>query len=168
MSPVCSLQENPPQRVCDLIDHTSCVWNRQVVDRYFSPMDKELIYNISLSTRAQEDFWSWHYERTGVFSVRSAYRMLITQVERRMAWIEHAASRSDTSGERNEWDKLWRTQVPSKIRVFLWRLAKQSIPTGDVLHQQYGTHWQLRYVWAAGFLASFTVGMQHVKVCVGA
>lgn len=27
---------------------------------------------------------------------------------------------------------LWKVKVPSKIRVFLWRLAKHSIPTGDV------------------------------------
>jgi hypothetical protein len=31
---------------------------------------------------------------------------------------------------------LWKVPVPSKIRVFLWRLAKQSLPTADVLRHR--------------------------------
>lgn len=31
-----------------------------------------------------------------------------------------------------EWAALWKVQVPSKVRVFLWRLARQSIPAQDV------------------------------------
>ena len=40
-------------------------------------MDIDVIANIPLSTDGTEDFWAWHYEQIGVFSVRSAYRMLI-------------------------------------------------------------------------------------------
>ena len=31
---------------------------------------------------------------------------------------------------------LWKVQVPSKVRVFLWQLARQSIPTQDVRHRR--------------------------------
>lgn len=33
---------------------------------------------------------------------------------------------------RRDWKTLWKTQVLGKIRMFLWRLAKQSLPTEDV------------------------------------
>ena len=36
------------------------------------------------------------------------------------------------AGEEKAWQRLWKSQVPSKIRLFLWRLARQSLPTGDV------------------------------------
>jgi hypothetical protein len=31
---------------------------------------------------------------------------------------------------------LWKVKVPSKMCIFLWRLAKHSLPTGDVLHHR--------------------------------
>ena len=37
------------------------------------------------------------------------------------------------------WSAIWQLKVPSKIRLFLWRLARQSIPTGDVLHRRHMT-----------------------------
>jgi len=40
-------------------------------------MDRKMILNIPLITREQ-DFWTWHYEKSGIFfPVRSAYRMLV-------------------------------------------------------------------------------------------
>lgn len=39
---------------------------------------------------------------------------------------------SSTDRDAESWKLLWKTQVPSKIRMFLWCLAKQSLPTEDV------------------------------------
>lgn len=75
-------------------------------------------------------------KKTGVFSVKSAYRMLISNRERRTNWIEHNTVRSDMRADQKEWTDLWNVKVPSKVRVFLWRLAKQSIPTRDVRHHR--------------------------------
>ena len=36
-----------------------------------------------------------------------------------------------------EWSRLWKIAVPSKIKIFLWRLAKHSIPTGDVRYRRH-------------------------------
>jgi hypothetical protein len=40
-------------------------------------MDKELILSIPLSTCVQDDSWTWHYDKKGVFIVQSAYRLLV-------------------------------------------------------------------------------------------
>jgi hypothetical protein len=42
------------------------------------------------------------------------------------------------SNEKKMWTKLWKIQVPSKIKIFLWRLSQHSLPTGDIRH-----HWQM-------------------------
>jgi hypothetical protein len=52
--------------------------------------------SIPLSGRRFDDFWAWHYDRQGVFSVRSAYRMLVKTREKREAWLEKRPSSSHT------------------------------------------------------------------------
>lgn len=95
-----------------------------------------LIMNLPLSTRKQEDFWAWHCEKSRVFLVPSTYWMLVSNQVRRADWIEHNASRSDVMADQKDWTNLWNVKVPSKVRVFLCKLAKQSIPTRDVRHHR--------------------------------
>lgn len=80
---------------------------------------------------------AWHYEKSGIFSVRSAYRKCWYKAERQpLAWEEDMLGRSDTRVQQNEWCELWKIKVSSKIRIFLWHLATLSIPTGDVRHRR--------------------------------
>jgi hypothetical protein len=79
--PVCSKLANLPQYVSELINANS-QWDLQLFWEIFIPMDIEVIYSILFCTRRQEDCWAWHYERKGIFSVRSAYRMLIHNREK--------------------------------------------------------------------------------------
>ena len=137
MRPISRLQGNNMRMVSDLIDNTTGCWDMQRLKQSFLPMDWEAIASIPLSTRRQVDFWAWHYEKTDVFTIRSAYRMLVSNREKRTDWIEHNPGRSDCSAERKEWTNIWQVQVPFKVRQFLWRLARQSIPTGDVRHQRH-------------------------------
>ena len=96
------------------------------------PMDAKIILGIPLCTRNTADFWSWNFERNGTFSVKSAYRMLVETRRRREAWLENTAGSSSIVAEEGTWKTLWRTKVPGKVKMFLWRLSKQSLPTEDV------------------------------------
>jgi hypothetical protein len=62
--------------------------------------------------------------------------MLVQKKENYTAWLEQKPGRSDVRAD-EEWLAIWQLRVPPKIRVFLWRLARQSIPTGDVLHRRH-------------------------------
>jgi hypothetical protein len=94
-------------------------------------MDKEAIMSIPLSTRFQDDLYAWHYERKGSFTVRSAYRMLVAIKKQREDWLEKKPSGSRTE-EQKAWTNIWLVKVPSKVHVFVWRLARMSLPRGDV------------------------------------
>jgi len=83
-----SSRPNPRQRVSKLIDSTLATWDRVKLMKFFTPPDVNLISSIPLSTRQQQGFWAWHFEKRGVFSVRSTYRMLA-----------HRKSRTDKSSE---------------------------------------------------------------------
>jgi ribonuclease HI len=62
--------------------------------------------------------------------------MLIHTREKRTAWLDESPGGSNVREVENGWTSIWRVKVPSKLKVFLWRLARQSLPTGDVLHHR--------------------------------
>jgi hypothetical protein len=75
---------------------TQALNNKDV--RTWSPLQSRLLLqlgangvnkkNIPLSTRNQDDFSAWHFERTSVFSIRSAYRALKTTKRTREGWLK--------------------------------------------------------------------------------
>ena len=95
--PIPSVARHPPQLVTELIDHTSIAWDRAKLQEFFTQADIDVILNIPLCNRSQLDFWAWHHDKKGVFTVRSAYRMLIM----RRALSENAA-RSNRKEEEKE------------------------------------------------------------------
>ena len=133
LRPLRSSAAMAPHLVSELIDATTATWDMQMLQTYFTPADVKVILNIPLCTRRQADFWAWHHEKKGVFSVRSAYRMLVINKHHATEYMENIAGRSDTKAEEKEWLGIWKLDLPSKIRVFLWRLARHSLPSGDIL-----------------------------------
>ena len=50
-------------------------WNTNLIHQLFYRFDAEAICSIKLPKSEVEDCLAWHYEKTGTFSVRSAYRL---------------------------------------------------------------------------------------------
>ena len=112
------------------------------------PMDVEAIKKIPISYINQSDLWSWHHKKTGVFPVRSAYRMIVETKLRCESYLDGSAEASNTEEEKQKWQKLWKVKVPSKLRIFAWRLARSSLPTGEV-RERTGIWLPHRYVLSA-------------------
>ena len=81
LRPVCCMHDDPPQRVSELIDSHTRMWDLPKVNMYLAPMDAEIIQSIPLPSRQQDDCWAWHYEKRGIFTIRSAYNMLVSTQE---------------------------------------------------------------------------------------
>jgi hypothetical protein len=63
--------------------------------------------------------------------------MLIMMRNRREAWLDHERRARMKNRSRNSGVRFWSTQVPSKVKISLWRLAKQSIPTNSKRHRRH-------------------------------
>lgn len=98
LRPIAAKAPSPPRRVSELINHTTMQWRDDVIQTYFYDMDAQLIKNIPLCYSRQDDFWAWHYERSGIFSVKSAYRMLVHTRTQRQDWLDSRAENSDITG----------------------------------------------------------------------
>lgn len=135
--PVKVSKPNLPVMVSELIDSSEARWDMEKLSQFFTPADVVTITGIPICTRRQADYWAWHHDRRGMFTVRSAYYMLVHKKDQNSAEINAEAGCSDSATAKKEWKQLWSIRVPSKIRIFLWRLAKCSLPSMDVLKHRH-------------------------------
>lgn len=64
------------KKVCQLLRMDSNKWDEDVVKDVFEERDSRIILNIPLSEVAQPDGVYWSKEISGIYSVKSAYKML--------------------------------------------------------------------------------------------
>ncbi|XP_062119896.1 uncharacterized protein LOC133834323 [Humulus lupulus] len=65
-----------------------------------------------------EDCWQWKGEHSGIYSVKSAYRL--TQE------LKGVVPRDNNSGF---WRDLWNLKIPPKVKDFIWRAVSNCLPT---------------------------------------
>ena len=70
------------ERVSELIDPSNWSWRQELVRNNFIAPDAEAILNIPIRQGGGDDFLAWAFERSGNYTVKSAYRALVTQKER--------------------------------------------------------------------------------------
>jgi ribonuclease HI len=114
--------------VNELINPIDGRWDEQLIRDVFWPIDAERILKIPLFN-GREDLVAWHFNRNGLFSVRSAYHV---QWENKFGSRPeaHQAGGSDYS---QVWKGLWELKLPSKIKIFGWRALRGFIPTRGIL-----------------------------------
>jgi hypothetical protein len=94
--------------------------------------------------------------------------MLVGMREKREAWMDHRPSSSNGQAIEKQWTELWRTQVPPKVKMFLWRLAKQSLPTNDVRHHRHmAEDDRCQFCGEKGLLEACSCRLYDVQVCLG-
>ena len=149
------------RRVAELLDDVGR-WNGNLLRCHFLPMDVAVIMKIKLWTiRGFEDVLAWAPDPTGVFTVRSAYRLALDE---RNHTSSCATSRAP-DGTRAVWEALWGCPAPSKVRVFAWRLvtnsvamenkAKRKIETSDIYARS--------VVWNARIVSMFFTDVRWPK-----
>ncbi|KAE8781151.1 hypothetical protein D1007_45655 [Hordeum vulgare] len=132
MRPITSPPSSGPILVSELIDETSARWKEELVRHTFLPMDAAAILGIPVCTREVPDFWSWSKEKKGIFTIRSAYRMMVHMKFTRGGWLEETMGSSTIDQTAKDWTTLSGTLVRAKLKLFLWRLALHSLRTNDV------------------------------------
>lgn len=67
--------------------------------------------------------------------------MIVAIKARREDWLEERVGSSSNAQNEKLWATLWKVSVPANIKVFLWRLSKNSLPMEDVRkHRRMSTH----------------------------
>ncbi|MBA0816108.1 hypothetical protein Gohar_000805, partial [Gossypium harknessii] len=119
--------ESGEGEVAELIDESNRKWKQDLIESTFPVEIAERILCIPLAKEPHEDFPAWRGEPTGEFTVRSAYKLLQENETDPRAY----ALQTET---RNFYKNLWLQNLPSKIKITIWRIAWNYIPTWVNLH----------------------------------
>ena len=114
--------EAEARKVCDLFYPNSKLWNPELIQRMFHPWEAEKILKIHVSEVYSEDVLVWPLSPDGDYSVKTAYRLLATEV------INGFPSSSGGACSLL-WTRIWKIHAPQKIKHFIWRAATDSLPT---------------------------------------
>lgn len=104
--------------VADLLNATNSGWNERKLRHLMNARDCEKIWSIPISYRSVDDKLMWRFDKKGMYSVKSAYRVM----------------RSETFSGRNKervqmWRKLWCLNIPEKAKHVSWRCFIGYMPT---------------------------------------
>ncbi|KAA3483968.1 reverse transcriptase [Gossypium australe] len=107
-------------RVAELISSNNKEWNRELILNNFPAEVANLILRIPLVQEPHDDFLAWSGEPSGEFSVKSSYKLLQN--------VDPTAYALQ-SNYRDFYRKLWRIDLPIKIKIFIWKSSWNYLAT---------------------------------------
>jgi hypothetical protein len=117
-------------KVSELINPVSGQWDEELLRSLLSIVDVNRILQIPLHSRGFDDFVAWGFTKNGKYTVRSGYHL---------QWrLQFGASASHlalpgSSATNPVWKMLWKIDVPSKIKIFIWRALHGILPLKCIL-----------------------------------
>ncbi|XVF36663.1 hypothetical protein REPUB_Repub19eG0076600 [Reevesia pubescens] len=113
-------EDEAEMNVADYFE-TNRGWN---IERISEALDCDVIDMIMVKWLEKEgnteDDIFWKAAADGYFTVKSAYSL----------------HNSATSKQEDEWNKIWNLQCPEKIKLFIWKIFHNSLPTLECLAQR--------------------------------
>lgn len=134
LRPVVRLQTASAEMVNDLFIPGTRVWDERVVRRSFISLEANEVLNIKPGQFLENDILAWAFERHGIYSVRSAYKLLKNE---QMAEAMASTGETRASGDDRAWSLVWKLDVPPKVCVFWWRVLHNSLPSKAELKRQH-------------------------------
>jgi hypothetical protein len=116
----------PHRWVAQLMKANMREWDEGVIRSCMYPIDADEVLKIRLTDRGDEDCIAWHYEKSGLFTVRSAYKLALKR-DQANRWQVGSSSRAD--GSRKVYNEIWTVHVPPKVRIFVWKFALDGLAT---------------------------------------
>ncbi|GAU38731.1 hypothetical protein TSUD_208420 [Trifolium subterraneum] len=111
--------------VADLLHHNAKEWDSGLIRGLLNDDIADKILHTPLLESVQNDKITWQHEKNGLYTVKSAYRFCISTIPGR-----------DQHRVEGKWHLIWQTQMPPKIKNFMWRICRNCLPTRARLHDR--------------------------------
>ncbi|KAK8972026.1 hypothetical protein V6N11_053647 [Hibiscus sabdariffa] len=100
-----------------------------VLEALFDEDHVQRICAIPLSTSGLHDELFWRYDGTGYYIVKSDYRLLREEIPN-----TSGMSASSSLHLSKFFSELWAITLPAKVKISVWRIVNNFMPTFDNLH----------------------------------
>jgi len=82
--------------------------------------EAEEILNLRILVVEGDDILAWHYDSSDLFSVRNVYKLA-------MEGRSKNNRRTSMPVDRKFFDAIWKTPMPQKVKIFIWKLARNGV-----------------------------------------
>ena len=107
-------------KVAQLIDFEQHTWRTSLLRNIFNPTSAQAILSIRIPSTPCPDKLMWITDSKGLFSIKSAYNQMISNTPSQASFAVI-------------WSKIWKIRGPERIKMFLWRVATNTLPTRENL-----------------------------------
>lgn len=118
--------------MAELITREEAEWDIHTVKFLFDEETAKEILSITLSPFPLEDTLKWTGNQTGDFSVKGAYNSLREKEQKQN--MDLASTSFQPS--RRLWNGIWKANIRPKVRMFLWNICQNALPTRDNLFRR--------------------------------
>ncbi|KAK1620559.1 hypothetical protein QYE76_026076 [Lolium multiflorum] len=101
-------------------------WKEDLVWNTFQQIDADIILKIKPSRRQANDVLAWQPEKSGSFSVRSAYKLALNELPDQCSFPTTSAH---PGGDDPCWPVIWKSLVPPKVKIFAWKAVRNALAT---------------------------------------
>uniref|UniRef100_A0A803PH33 Uncharacterized protein n=1 Tax=Cannabis sativa TaxID=3483 RepID=A0A803PH33_CANSA len=115
-------------QVADLIN-SNRQWDFSAVAANFGQADIDRILSIPLSIFPKADILIWNGTNTGCYSVKSGYYFATSLAEQQ--------DTGSSNTYEHWWSKFWKLQLPSKLRIFVWKVFHNVLPVASELNRRH-------------------------------
>lgn len=96
-------------------------WNYNIISNMFCEEDTRMIMQTPVSHTNRPDTIMWTKDNRGSYSVKIAYKDLLDNREENVRNLSQ------------DWSSLWKSQLPPKLLLFIWKCLHNSLPLGTNL-----------------------------------
>ncbi|KAH9607114.1 hypothetical protein KSS87_005043 [Heliosperma pusillum] len=105
-------------------------WNSDLLNLHFGETIARQILTVAIPGPGNCDETSWRFPKSGLYSVKSGYKVTLEAEISRRASQKDKDRMSPIMIDFCKKKKLWNLEVPAKWKLFLWRIMSQSLPVG--------------------------------------
>lgn len=112
-------------KICEYFHPNTKEWDVHKVEQCFHTNDIQLILQTRIPQNRVRDRVAWMHSSNGFYTARSAYHF----------WFSKNHTMPEEFLSRG-WNKLWNLNIPHKIKTFLWRFCRNTIPVRNRLRNK--------------------------------